>query len=213
MKLFVALTFALTSVSSFSQPFWDTTFVVDNVEFTVFCGMSDSGSYAYLASSEGDTLIISGAAGGIDIFNFDEDGYVDITFSYLGNYRVADLYLYDKGSKSYRRVVGFEEVSDAQRFSEKRGYYYDYQTRGCADFNWKSTLFYIEDFRVISVAEIEFTGCPQSEKERKLEVYSAPKSDERILLESENLPEDMFNNKWDFIRDYWKENWRSFVEE
>ncbi|MBK6371321.1 MAG: hypothetical protein IPF64_16310 [Flavobacteriales bacterium] len=102
-----------------------------------------------------DTITIRGPEGGVRFEDFNSDGFPDLVFSYLGNNRVSDLYLFDVQKESFTEVLGFRQVSDSQPVSGQLGLYYSYRRAGCADANWSSTLFEIRDNLVHELGEIE----------------------------------------------------------
>lgn len=191
---------------------WDTTFVVNETEFTILACRTDTGNFAQLVKSKTDTITIDGVSGNIDVLKFDRDEFPDITFSYIGNNYTADLFIYDINSNTYQRVSGFTEVSSSKRLNSNPNYYYSYHRAGCADLNWMSHLFYIDNFQVYQVGEIYVKGCNVKESERAIEISKIVTLDKIFIIET--LPIDTLiqfdEYKWGFIRDYWNKNYQKF---
>jgi hypothetical protein len=210
--LFTTILTFFTFASQAQEIVWDSTFVVDQIEFKVLACRDDKGSFAQLVKSKTDTLTIDGVSGNIEILKFDNDDFLDITFSYLGNNYTADLFLYDNKSKSYKKVDGFMEVSDYKKLIPSPNYYYSYHRAGCADMNWVSNLFYIDNFRVYQIGEIYGKGCDFEESEREIEISKIVTLDKIIVIET--LPIDSIESydehKWGFIKSYWNKNFEKF---
>lgn len=210
--LLTTILLTLTMVSQGQEILWDSTFVVQNIPFKVIALRTDTSSYAQIVKNQVDTTTINGVNGNIEILKFDADEYPDITLSYLGNNYVADLFLYDKATKTYKHVVGFEEVSDAKRLKVNSNYYYSYHRTGCADMNWISDLFYINNFKVYQIGEIYGEGCDSENSDRKIEISKIVTLDKIFIVET--LPIDTIETfkdyKWGFIEDYWNKNFEKF---
>lgn len=211
MRILLSTIFTILTLASQAQEIvWDSTFIVDKIEFKVLACRTDTGSFAQLIKSKKDTLTIDGVSGNIEILKFDNDDFPDITFSHLGNNYTADLFLYDSKSKTYKRVEGFMEVSDSKKLTSNPNYFYSYHRAGCADMNWVSNLFYIDNFKVYLIGEIYGNGCEDSERE--IEISKIVTLDKIFPIET--LPIDTIesydHHKWGFIKDYWNKNFEKF---
>lgn len=194
---------------------FDTTFVSKLSEFQVIAGKNKKDDvYAYIIKNKLDTTSIFGAAGGVDVEDFNSDGFPDVIVCYLGNVRVCDLYLFDSDQVTFTEVGGFRAVSDAKPISERNDTYYAYQRAGCADENWTSTLFEIIDHKVQEIGEIEGTGCEREDQQKGITVYKIEMLDN--VVEVDHLPIDTIEtyeeNKWGFIADYWNTNLDKFLK-
>lgn len=202
----------MTLGASGQEILWDSTFVVDQIEFKILACRTQNGSIAQLIKSKKDTLTIDGVSGNIEILKFDNDDFPDITFSYLGNNYTADLFLYDSKSKNYRQVDGFMEVSDSKTLTSNPNYFYSYHRAGCADMNWVSNLFYIDNFKIYQIGEIYGKGCDDEESEKEIEISKIVTLDKIFTIET--LPIDTIDSyddyKWGFIKDYWNKNFEKF---
>jgi hypothetical protein len=213
MKNLLTIIFlTLTLVTQGQEVLWDSTFVVQNNEFKVLACRAKSGSFAQLIKSGKDTLTIDGVSGNIEILKYDNDEFPDITFSYLGNNYTADLFLYDRKSQTYKQVDGFTEVSDSKKLDTNPNYYFSYHRAGCADMNWMSDLFYIDNFKIYQIGEIYGKGCDSEESKRVIEISKIVTLDKIFIIET--LPieaiEPYKDYKWGFIKDYWNKNLEKF---
>ncbi len=209
-NILIILTFTFTSRAQ--EIVWDSTFVVDKVEFKVLACRTETKNFALLINSKTDTLTIEGVNGNIEILKFDNDDFFDVIFSYIGNLYIADLFLYDNKSKTYKQVDGFREVSDSKKLTSNSRYYYSYHRTGCADMNWISNLFYIENFKVYQIGEIYGKGCENEVSKKEIEISKIVTLDKQFIIE--RLPivtiEAYKDYKWGFIKDYWNKNVEKF---
>ena len=210
--LFIAAT--LLNSAAFAQSVvWDTTFAVKSAEFQIIAGRDQNEDvYSHLIKNQSDTTTVIGAAGGIEVRDFNLDGYSDVFFSYLGNVLVYDLFLFDDQQESFRKVDGFENVSYSKPVDGHSDIYYSYQRAGCADANWISWLFEIRDYKVHELGEIEGNGCESGGQSQGITVYKIVTLDK--IFPIDNFPIDTIEGydeyKWGFIADYWKNNLGKF---
>ena len=142
--------------------------------------------------------------------DFDNDGNNDILFSYLGNVPRMDLILYDKKSKNFKAVENFRDYPEPTKIADTK-YYYSYHRSGCADRNWDSDLFFIEDFKTYKLGTISGRECEGSAEKEGLYIFII-KENKETLLETKDINEihKFQNDKWDFINDYWIKNYKRF---
>ncbi|MCX2746182.1 hypothetical protein OO013_20050 [Mangrovivirga sp. M17] len=211
-QLISTILLIISFVSNGQEILWDSTFIVDKQKFNVTSFWTKSGSYAKIIKTGIDTITVNDVTGNIEILNFNNDGFADIILSYLGNNYTADLYLYDKKSKSYRKVEGFMDVSEAKRLDTNPNYYYSYRRGGCADMNWLSYLFFIDNSRVYQIGEIYGIGCDSEESDRLIKVSKISSNDDINTIENISIDriDDYPNYKWGFIKDYWNRNYMKF---
>lgn len=194
---------------------FDTTFVNRSVEFQVIAGRDRKHDvYAHIIKNKTDTVTIVGASGGVEVEDFNADGFPDVILFYLSNHPVHDLFLFDSQKEEYTEVEGFDQVSDAKPISEKPGIYYAYQRAGCADANWTSTLFEIPNFKVHEIGRIEAYDCEEMEEQKGITTYRIIAPDN--LVEVDHIPVDTIESykdyKWGFIADYWTTNLTKFLK-
>jgi hypothetical protein len=142
--------------------------------------------------------------------DFNEDGHKDIIISYLGNNPTKDLIVFDTKNKEFKPVENFSLYPEPKQILDSK-YYYSYHRSGCADSNWESDIFIIENFRATKLGTISGRECEDSEEEKGIFVYRTNES-KNILLEkfSVEIIEKFKNGKWDFIEEYWTKNLQKF---
>jgi len=142
--------------------------------------------------------------------DFDNDGKKDILFSYIGNIPTKDLLLFDTKSKNFKPVENFSKYPEPLRI-EGTKYFYSYHRSGCADSNWDSDLFFIENFKTFKLGTISGRECKNSDEKNGIYIYIS-KENKEILTESIDINEiyKFKNNKWDFIKEYWAKNYKKF---
>lgn len=175
----------------------------------IACLFNESDSL-YIINPNNDTSIISVEDGGPEFRDFNKDGYEDLYIGYNSNVPgVEDLALYNVKTKS------FDLIDDLKLFPasikiEGTDYYYSYHRSGCADMNWDSDLFYIEDNKTIKIGNIEGIGC---DDEKPKVSISSIKGDSVLLIET--LAIDTIYSykdfKWGFIKEYWSRNYKGFI--
>ncbi len=142
--------------------------------------------------------------------DFNDDGHKDIIISYFGNNPIKDLILYDTKNKEFKPIENFSLYPEPIKILESK-YYYSYHRSGCADSNWDSDLFIIENFRATKLGTISGRECEDSEEEKGIFVYKNNES-KNILLE--RFPIEILGNfkngKWCFIEEYWTKNLKKF---
>jgi hypothetical protein len=162
-----------------------------------------------------DTLL-SGGLGNIEFIDLDNDNNKDILISYIGNNAVYDLYMFDKLNNEFKFLYGFNRFPEAIQLTTNKKYYFSYRRAGCADMNWVSDLFYIDDFKTIHIGHIYGQGCDYEVKENPqvIEIYKVTDNDlsKKIIAEKlpykKNIPD--FGDKWTFIEKYWNKNYKKY---
>jgi len=143
--------------------------------------------------------------------DFNQDGMKDFISTSCGNTCISVLYFFDSISKSFRRVNGFSDFPEALKIRGIKNLYYSYHHSGCADADWDSDLFTIWNFSCIHLANIHGLGC---DDEEQMVVVSKINPNKKVLIVK--LPievlDDFKDYKWGFIAEYWKKNWRKFVQ-
>ena len=138
-----------------------------------------------------------------DFDDFDKDGYEDIRFHYLANIPTEDLLLFDPLKKTFKKVENFDNYPEPVKIGETK-YYYSYHRSGCADLNWDSDLFYIQDFKAVKIGNIAGYDCGNRDIKNGIYIYKFQGEKETLF---ETLPIETLakykNNKWDFFLGYW----------
>lgn len=222
LKKITAKTKIVTSneVKTQQGHYFDTTFVANRQTFKFVINdiNEDEVTLTFIRNSKKikiDTLQSSGL-GGFEFTDFNKDGNPDILFTYIGNNSSYDLFLFDNRTNEFNNLEGFDRFSEAIQLKTNPKYYYSYQKAGCADMNWVSDLFYIENFKIIQIGHIYGQGCDFEVKENPqvIEIYRILVNNEenkkliKKLPYKKNIPK--FGDKWNFIEKYWNNNYGEF---
>lgn len=204
----------------FSQHYFDTTIINNNQAYRITTRDLDENFVLLVATTEAKTALADTLAGGglanIQFPDFNRDGNSDIMLSYMGNNSTHSLYLFDPKSTMFKNIEGFEKFPEAIQLKSNPAYYYSYKRAGCADLNWVSNLFKIEDFKAIKLGHIYGQGCDSEEKEypQVIDVYKVKSNREEKKILVEKLPYleyiADFADKWGLIEKYWNEKYRNF---
>ncbi|MFA7325899.1 MAG: hypothetical protein WC121_04485 [Candidatus Kapaibacterium sp.] len=213
-KLLLIMLLFLTLTVKGQEILWDTTFVIKEIPFTIISGESDSNSFAQIIRNGKDTTTFFDMAGGIEVLKFNSDDYLDITFSFLGNNIITELYLFDENVLNYTKVENFEWFPEAKQIKSNPNFYYSYHKAGCADWNWVSDLFYIKDFKTYRIGNIYGLGCISGEELRSIIVSRILSDDNLVLIDTFPIDTiDVYDKyKWGFIEDYWNNNLEKFLK-
>lgn len=153
-------------------------------------------------------------AGGVwemKFIDFNRDGYKDLYIIFNSN-RTGDnvLFLYNKNKRNFTEVKNFGAFASATRLGNTN-LYYSYEATGCADMNWNSDLFKINNFRAIAIGHIEGLGC---DGDKEVGVFISKVKEEK-LLPIKSYPIGVIKKyksyKWGFIQNYWNNNYRKFL--
>jgi len=143
--------------------------------------------------------------------DFNGDHRKDIIVHYLSNIpAVQDLILYDTITKSFVPIIGFNRFPDPKSIPGTK-YFYSYHRSGCADMNWDSDLFYIEEFKIVKIGTISGRECNNEGIKDGIYIYKINGKNTSLF---NTLPIDTIINykeyKWGFISEYWNSNYRLF---
>lgn len=202
----------------YSTHYFDTTYTINNRTFRISTtDLSDK--FVLLVASHNtkpaltDTINSDGLAN-IEFPDFNRDGFPDIMMTYLGNNGINFLYLFDQTSSMFKNVEGFDDYPEAAQLKANSGFYYSYHRAGCADMNWISDLFRIENFKTIKLGQIHGQGCETEEAPQIIEIYKVQHQDKekRELVEKYTyngiIPDH--GDKWAFIEKYWNNKYSIF---
>lgn len=158
-----------------------------------------------------DTIYYNGLSG-IDFVDFDKDKNTDILVSYIGNNPTKELYIFDPKNNDFKFIDGYIKYCESTPLKTNKQYYYSYQRAGCADQNWISDIFIIDNFKIIHLGHIYGMSCDDSPK--IIEIYKITDNNEEQRKLIEKLPYDKNittnYDKWDFIEKYWNLNYTKF---
>lgn len=182
---------------------------VDKQNFTMACNNQHT---LFLLNEKGDTVYQDSIYSPIQKFvDFNSDGFKDILIEYMTNVPgIMDLLIYDKSERKYKKVVGFQNFPAPQQIADSK-YYYSYHRSGCADMNWDSDLFYIENYKTVKIGNISGNQCNDTGINDGIYIN---KINGKNRMEIDRLPIKILKqykeHKWGFIKKYWEENYKRF---
>jgi hypothetical protein len=200
--------------------FFDTTLTINNLSLRLLIQDINEDEITLTFFRENKKIKVdtlqSGGLGNIEFIDFDNDQNQDILISYIGNNSVYDLYLFDRLNNEFKFLVGFDKFPEAIQLKTNKKYYYSYHRAGCADMNWVSDLFYIDNFKTVHIGHIYGQGCDYEVKDnpQTIELFKVVDNDEskKIIVEKlpylKHIPD--FGDKWTFIEKYWNKNYSKY---
>lgn len=146
-----------------------------------------------------------------ELKDLDGDGNKDIFLDKGGNMPERyDLLLFISANH-YRQIRDFELFPAPTQIKGTK-YFYSYHKSGCADMNWDSDLFYIQNSKAIRLGNISGRQCENSGIEDGVYINKV-RGEKKTLIKT--LPVDTLKKykefKWGFIKDYWTKNFRLFL--
>lgn len=150
---------------------------------------------------------------GFEFKDFDMDGYKDLLINHISNIGdIYDILLFNPRDFTFTLVDNMTSYPSPELLIHN--YYYSYHRAGCADMNWISNLFKIENFKTILLGEIYGQGCDSDPK--KVDIYKINSNDFNTKMLLMTFPIDTINKhsdyKWGFIKDFWTNNYNKFKE-
>jgi hypothetical protein len=148
--------------------------------------------------------------------DFNKDRNHDIMLSYFGNNPTYILYLFDPKNNTFKKVEDYAKFPDGIQLKSNSKFYYSYHRAGCADYNWVSDLFIIENFKAIHKGHIYGQGCNFEVKlyPQQIEISKIIKNNSENKKPIVILPYlkhiHQFDEKWDFIERYWNKYYWKF---
>ena len=140
--------------------------------------------------------------------DFNEDGYYDIELHFMTNVPdVNEILLFKPTSNSFIEIENFSNFPASKKIRGSK-YYYSYHRSGCADLNWDSDLYYIENNIAVKIGNINAIECDDS-NERGIYIYKISR-DMKKQIEFIPTEKKDFDNKWEFIEKYWTNNFMNF---
>jgi hypothetical protein len=168
-----------------------------------------------LLSIKGDTIVKSeDYYFKVEFLDINEDGYKDIRVFVISNTpNQCDNYLFDLNLKIFKVI--HDCLLDLKKI-KGTDFFYTYNRAGCSDSNWESYLGKIENYKFINYGYIYGQGCDYETKDnlQVINIYEVDNSfnDEKKLIKK--LPYQkyikQFDEKWDFIVNYWTNNYKIF---
>lgn len=192
-------------VSAFSKITCDTA----TINGKVFKACQSGDVNMFLLNESSDTIYKHPDwTNGTEFIDFNEDGYKDILFHYLTNVpEIYDLALYNPTENKFKMIANFQDYPAPYKI-KGTDFYYSYHRSGCADSNWDSDLFYIENYKCYRIGNIHGVGC-EGEEETGIFIYEIFQEAE-VLIESIPRKPGYHADKWEFIDKYWTKNYSNF---
>ena len=178
-----------------------------------YFGYSKTNDTLYVENSKGKIIFKQESYYAFEFVDFNGDSLDDIVIHYMGNTpEVQDLYLFDFAKKNFVFVNNLSDFPAPIKIQGTK-YYYSYHKSGCADMNWGSDLFYIDNFKTILIGNISGRQCNDRDKKDGVYISKISKQN-KVLLQT--LPTSILakytDYKWGFIAEYWKKNYKKFIE-
>jgi len=229
--IFLGFFFFLFINVSFAQQFAytqliDTSLIINKKSFAIKTEPKDADSSFLIVDSEGEriqeVLIHNGSIFQIKLDDINKDKNPDIVIQYFCNVQCDDLYLFDPKENKFRYVTDFASVCQERQLTENSEYYFSYCRAGCADYDWVSYLFKIENFEIVLKGYLDGRGCGFDSEIQldsmvyplTIEISKINNNDETQKVRLETLPYKKyiheFSDKWKFIEKYWRENYSKF---
>lgn len=168
----------------------------------------------YVLSSKADTILkVPDLHPNFEFDDFNGDGLKDIRIHYMSNVpAIQDLLLFDKSKRNFKLVENFSDFPDPNPVKGTK-YYYSYHRSGCADMNWDSDSFFIENFKAVRIGNIAGRQCDNRDGEKDAVYIHKVRGDKEKLFKT--LPIDTIwkykDFKWGFIQEYWTKNYKLFM--
>ncbi|WGH76401.1 hypothetical protein P8625_04365 [Tenacibaculum tangerinum] len=142
-----------------------------------------------------------------EIKDFDKDGYKDVIIIHPSNRVLETLLLYNSSLQKFILIDNFTNYPNSQKI-ESSGFYYSYQGTGCAQNDWLSHLYLINNYKIIDKGLIKGFGCLKNEK-NGIYIYKFAEKD-TLLIEYVKNEDGFGQEKFDFIDNYWINNLDKF---
>jgi hypothetical protein len=189
--------------------------------------VSDTGQadgVAFFVHADTDTLLVvqrndtvfrfHGPTNGLTVRDLDEDGNDDIILHHVTNVPgIEEVVRYSSQRGRFVEVVGFTSFPASEQI-EGTGLFYSYHRSGCADLNWDSDLFYLQDTAAVRIGNMHGEGC----EDVSVPMIRVSKFPDALVPERSVQVDSMTfdptcsgsQSKWGIIEEYWTSNWRTF---
>ncbi len=146
-----------------------------------------------------------------ELKDFDGDGNKDLFLDKGGNTpERCDLLVFISANR-YRKIEGFDFFPAPIRIKGTK-LFYSYHKSGCADMNWDSDLFYIENFKAVRIGNIAGRECENSGIKDGVYINKV-RGEIKIHVKTQPVGTlaKYKNYKWGFIEAYWTKNYKQFL--
>ncbi|WP_028376124.1 hypothetical protein [Leeuwenhoekiella sp. MAR_2009_132] len=142
-----------------------------------------------------------------EIKDFDLDGYKDVIIIHPSNRVLETLLIYNSSLQKFILIDNFTNYPSSKKIETSR-FYYSYQGAGCAQNDWISHLYFIDNYKIIDKGLIVGYGCLKNEK-NGIYIYKIAEKDTTLIKYIKN--ENGFGQeKFDLIDNYWSNNLEKF---
>jgi hypothetical protein len=168
----------------------------------------------YLINSRGDILVKQqGYYTTWEFKDLNGDGHKDLILYHSSNASyVLDLFQFSPTANRFKKIQDFDKFPAPEKIKGTK-YYYSYHKSGCADMNWDSDLFYIQNHRAIRIGNISGRQCHNRDDIKDAvyiyKIHGARKNLLKVL--PINIIFKYKNFKWGFIQKYWDKNYIRFL--
>jgi hypothetical protein len=218
----IFVTILLTNLLFGQSHNWDTTVIINKQSLKVETKDFKNKKVLLLAEGKRKKTIIdtldTGGLLNVELTDFNKDRFSDILITYIGNNPTYFLYLFDPLQWRFRKLEGYDKFPDAVQVKSYPKFYYSYSRAGCADMNWVSDLFRIENYKAIQIGHIYGQGCDfeKDKNTQQVRVYKVLQNDENKTVLLQTIPYwkavGYDDDKWDFIKAYWNKNFSTFKQ-
>ena len=143
--------------------------------------------------------------------DFNNDGYKDIFLDHGGNTPERySVLVFVRSTGRFKELKGLDQFPDPKPIAGTR-YFYSYHKSGCADADWDSDLFSIDNYQAVKLGNISGRGCNSSGVSGAIYIFSVRKEEKTLL---KTLSIDLitqYKDKWNYIRKYWADNYKEFI--
>jgi hypothetical protein len=213
--LFSFLTFALAVTAQKAKPSPDDstsysvkTVTIEGKKHTGFLNISGF----YLLNFQNKTVVFKpGDYFTWEVKDFNGDGNKDLFLDKRGNTPERyDLLLF-VSANHYRQVEEFELFPAPTQIKGTK-YFYSYHKSGCADMNWDSDLFFLQDFKAVRIGNISGRECENSGIKDGVYI-SKVRGEKKTLVKTLSVSTlaKYKDYKWGLIKDYWMKNYKQFL--
>jgi hypothetical protein len=185
------------------------------INYQKFIQILKDSNFNCLLSPNGDTIVKSeDYYFEVEFLDIDKDGYKDIrVFIYSNTPNLCDNYLFDKRLRTFKLIDNCD--LDIQKI-KGTDFFYSYNRAGCADMNWESHLCKIENYKLVDYGYIYGLGCDSENGKypQVIEIYKVNNlgNEEKVLIKKLPYQKHIkeFGDKWEFIENYWANNYKTF---
>lgn len=142
-----------------------------------------------------------------EVKDFNSDGFLDVITYHPSNGYLCSLLIYNPDKEKFEFIENFYKYSYSQNLDSSK-FYYSYSGAGCAQNDWLSYLYSIENYKISVVGLIEGFGCLPNDT-NGVYIYKISKND-TVLIQYIKDESGLGQKKFEFLDSYWKNNHERF---